>query len=98
MNPINPMHPTNEKPPLTLRVKNRRLLAILLSVIGGLVVMTVILIAFVFPRRHGRIPRNAREAVLGIQQPPVESSPASLPDSAGSTPAPAPSPASGPAQ
>ena len=96
------MNPTNEKPPLTLRVKNRRLLAILLSVIGGLVVMTVILIAFVFPRRHGRIPRNAREAVLGIQQPPVESSPAlmpaSLPDSAGSAPAIAPSPASSPAR
>ena len=88
----------HEKPPLPLRVKNRRLLAILLSVIGGLVVMTVILIAFVFPRRHGRIPRNAREAVLGIQQPPVESGPASPHDSAGSAPAPPPSPASGPAQ
>lgn len=68
-----------EKSPPTLREKNRRLLAILLSVIGGLIVMTVVLIAFVFPRRHGRIPRNAREAVLGIAQPPVESAPGSAP-------------------
>ena len=89
-NPGNPMNPKNEKPPLTLRAKNRRLLLLLLSIIAGLITLSAVCVAFVFPRRHGRIPRNAREAVLGSAQQPVETSPAATPAPANSAPAPEP--------
>lgn len=92
------MNPRDEKPPLSLRVKNRRLLLLLLSVIAGLITLSAVCVAFVFPRRHGRIPRNAREAVLGIQQPPVDTAPVLAPTSTvGSAPIASSTPGSEPA-